>query len=77
MIRYVANVTYPLDRFDVGELDKKIEKAMNCLSDGAGAGFGERDMSFTFQSDEDRKKALIRLRRKVSGVSVNKFEYED
>jgi hypothetical protein len=77
MIRYVTEIRYPLDRFDFGELDGAIEKAMNCFSDGAGAGFGERDMSFTFQCDEDRKRALIRLRRNVEGVSVNKFEYED
>jgi hypothetical protein len=42
-------------------LDDKIEKVVKRSLDGAGFGFGQRDMSFSFKTKRARDNAMKRL----------------
>lgn len=73
---YTLAVSYDLSVHDWGSLDKQLEKAVGQHSDGAGTGFGARDIDWSF----DTKRARDTARKRVDalgleGISVDVAEY--
>jgi hypothetical protein len=64
---YTLEVSYPLALYFNDNLDNAIEDAVQARSDGSGAGFGQRDVTFTFNTAEAANAAAVRAE------SVNKL----
>lgn len=69
------NVVYPAEFFNEDDL---VRKAVGQDEDGAGLGFGERDMDFTVDVAKLPKieKQLDKLKKKLKGLSWSCFEPE-
>ena len=79
-MRYKLYVVYDLNEHDFGSLDKKIREAVGKYSDGSGAGFGERDIDWSFDTEKEMTAALARvigLRLKHCQASTDIYEDED
>lgn len=70
MAKYRLNVSYPLcDNF--GAMDRRIEKIVG-ESVGGGAGFGERDLDFEFDSRAERTAAIKAIKAlKIKGLKTH------
>jgi len=49
---YTLEVSYPLALYFINSLDDAISEAVNAASTGSGAGFGQRDLTFSFTTAE-------------------------
>jgi len=60
MTRYSFDVSYRLDRFRCGSLDKEIQQIVGQGGD-SGSGFGYRDLTFDFYNKERAMAARERI----------------
>lgn len=77
---YKLYVSYDLNHHEWGSLDKKLDKAVGKGDDGAGTGFGMRDIDWSFDTYEELKAAEGRVRDlnlRYVMISVDWYEDED
>lgn len=68
---YDLNVVYGFPGYDEAErLDKEIDAAVGKESWASGFGFGERDLSYEFESGLDATDALLRVRERLSSLGI-------
>lgn len=72
--RYTLSAFY--DGYDPEGKDIQIERAAKRSSDGAGFGFGERDLGFSFSHRRSAIDAAARI-KKIKGVRVELFDEKD
>lgn len=65
---WMLSVSYCLERHEWGSLDDKLEKIVGTPCDGAGTGFGYRDMDWSFWTEERAKEARRKLEE--SGLEI-------
>jgi hypothetical protein len=73
-LQFGVSVAYDLKRFDFGELDSWLEALAGFDAQDAGAGFGERDLTFYFDTEDAarafEKKVIVAMYRRGVEVSV-------
>lgn len=82
MARYSLVVSFPLNLDAMIEQTAEVSRIVGSDNmDGAGAGMGYRDVSFSFDSKAERYAAVRRFDQsdfsKMAGVSFTTAEYED
>lgn len=71
---YTLAIVYPVELFS-SKLDQAIERAVAVDSNGSGAGFGERDITFTMPTKARAEKALKRAQQ--VHTQITGFIYAD
>jgi hypothetical protein len=75
---FMLGVEYPAELyFSNPDIDADIREAVNVQEDGSGMGFGFRDLSFTFNTEEEAQAAGIRAAQTHPSVTYYVNEMED
>ena len=71
---YTLEVSYPMTLYyNSINVDREISEAVNAVSTGSGAGFGQRDLAFSFTTAEAANAAAERAKLVHNSVTCSVY----